>query len=551
MKLSTSLFALGFAVAAHAQNSLPILPTGNAFVWVPPQVAGQTYFNMTVNTTVTIQGLEFDCASPAETTGSIQLWLTNPGITTHVGNELNAAVWSQVASGPSVVPPTPADPRCCFTAGAVVQPGTYGVAVRYVDLGQVFVQGNGTNQNFSNTELSVTGGSVTPGAFAGNVFTPYVFRGTIFYANGVVPHACATDVEYGRGCYTTPGSFFQHFTQASATATALNGRSVSMLFTGTGYTVLPGVGVSYIAPTAAATSLAPVNDAETQVNLPAPFFHPGGSATTLYVHSNGYVSTGPNNGLPGTSNWTPVAAGMLNATNAMYAVAWHDFNPTEAGSGVIKHEAVGNLFIVTWENVESYPTTVVNPGTCQVQFDLSTGSVNYVWQSLTATGGSPYFDGTLIGYSPDGPSPQPDPIDVPTLTFVNITTPEVFPLTLASSTSPALGATVDLTTSNEGGLNVGINFLSAIQIPAPGIDLGILGAPGCVALMDVGAAVGSVISNLGAPFPGMVVSLPIPVQPNLAGVALFAQSVWLDAAANAFGIKTSNAVALTIGTFGL
>src|SRR5689334_1013373 len=153
MNLRTSVIALGLAAAAHAQNSLPVLPAGNAFVWVPPQVAGQTYFNLTVNTTVTIQGLDFDCASPPETSGSMELWLTNPGTTTHVGNETNASLWSLAASGATTLPLDPTVPTVCFTNGLVLQPGTYGVAVRYVNLGQVFVAGNGTNQSFSNAEL--------------------------------------------------------------------------------------------------------------------------------------------------------------------------------------------------------------------------------------------------------------------------------------------------------------------------------------------------------------------------------------------------------------
>lgn len=551
MKLRTSLFALGLAAAAQAQNSLPVLPTGNAFIWVPPAPSGQTYFNLTVNTTVTIQGLDFDCASPPETAGSIELWLTNPGTTTHVGNELNPAMWSLAASGPSTIPLNPGIPTVCFTNGVVLQPGTRGVAVRYVGLGQVFVAGNGTNQTFSNAQLTVQAGAVTSGPFTGTFPpAPYVFVGTIFYANGAVPHSCATDSEYGNGCYMTAGSFFQRFTAAAATAAALNGRSLSLLYTGVGYSVLPGINATYIAPSGGAQSLPALDDAETPVPLPLPLPHPGGLATTLYVHSNGYVSTGPNNVVPGTNNFTPVPNGLLNANNAMWAVAWHDFNAAEAGSGVIKHEQVGNLYVFTWDNVESYPAPLINRSTFQVQFDLSSGIVNYVWQTMAAAGGSAYFDETVVGYSPDGASPKPDPVDIPTLTFVNLVTPEVFPLTLSASTSPELGATVDLTTSNEGAPGVGINFLSTTQVPAPGIDLGIIGAPGCVALMDVAASVGNVITNLGTPFPSMTFSFAVPVTPTLAGVSVFSQSIWLDPAANPFGAKTSSAVALTLGTFG-
>ncbi len=73
--------------------------------------------------------------------------------------------------------------------------------------------------------------------------------------------------------------------------------------------------------------------------------------------------------------------------------------------------------------------------------------------------------------------------------------------------------------------------------------------PECAAHADIGQGIGNIISNLGSPFPGMSVSLPIPAAPPLLGVQLFGQSVWLDPVANAFGALVSNGLRTTIGNF--
>ena len=128
-----------------------------------------------------------------------------------------------------------------------------------------------------------------------------------------------------------------------------------------------------------------------------------------------------------------------------------------------------------------------------------------------------------------------------------LTVPEVLPLKLQASPSPVIGATVDYTTSNETGLNVGILFMGFASLP--GIDLGFIGAPGCQAHVDITGAVSSVISNLGVPGLSMTSQLPIPASTPLLGFQLFAQTVWIDPAANPFGALTSNGVRMTVGSF--
>ena len=127
--------------------------------------------------------------------------------------------------------------------------------------------------------------------------------------------------------------------------------------------------------------------------------------------------------------------------------------------------------------------------------------------------------------------------------------PEVFPLTLATSAKPLIGTTISLDTTNPTIPSVGINFVSTGQFAAPGIDLGVIGAAGCAALVDINAGVGNVISDLGLPGTSMSVSFPLPNNPVFAGLSIYSQSIWLDASANAFGAISSNALTLLLGNF--
>ena len=546
---SLSLLLVGMATA---QSSLSLAPAGGQFIWVPPPTNAGFFFDLTLNTTVTFQGVSFPTYTPIGTGNGMQMWITNPGTTTHVGNEANAALWTQVGSGTSAVPVAPTTPSVCFTQGVTLQPGTYGVALFAQNCNNLFAN-NGVAQTFSNPDMSVTLGSVSYGGFAAPLVN-YLFLGTLFYAPGTVAHSCATRQTVGVGCNTIAGSFYQRWTDNASMAAALNGRTLSLLWNGGNYTVTQGT-TGYLPPTAAAVPLATSNNGESTVNLPGTLAYPGGSTTQLVIGTDGYI--GPVSALPfpgANYSFIPYVQGFLDTATSVWAVCWHNFNTTELGSGTIKTESVGNLFVVTWEAVESLPGNATaatpNPCTFQAQFDLATGDVHYVYQSMTAIGGSQSYDHSLVGFSPGGPSPDAGPIDVTTLTALPLSSAEVQPLKLVATAAPVVGTSIDLVTSNENSGGVGINFLSLAALPAP-IDLGFIGAPGCSALVDTSVAVGNVISNLGAPLPTMNVTLPVPATPSLAGLQLASQSVWLDPVVNAFGAVTSNSVQMTVGLFAL
>lgn len=560
MMIRFALASFALAAAAVAQSSLQINPGTGAlqYLWVPAPAANPVGFfmNMTVTNALTIQGLSFPSYTPVGQSITVELYTTNPGISTYVGNETLQSNWTLRASGSAVIPTNASTPNVCFGAGVQLAPGTFGVAILVRNANNLF--SNLGPQTIANADLSVTVGSVSaqafvnpPSAYGTDTFH---FNGTLFYAPGLVTGSCATRASVGRGCNNVGGSFYQRWTDNVSMANSLNGRSLLLINTGAGYVLSPGP-ATFIAPTAAATSLPPINNGEALVPLPSPLAYPGGTTSQLIVNTDGHISPASNLPFPGINYaFMPYVDGMLNSLNAIWAVCWHNFNTTELGSGLIKWEAVGNLFVVTWDNVESLPgnATAQNANPCrfQAQFDLTTGNVSYVYQSMTTIGGSQSYDDTIVGWSPGGPSPDLGPINVATLTTLVLPGSETVGLRVAASAPPLLGTSIDFVTSNVTNTGFGVNFLSLVPLPAPGFDLAILGAPTCFAHVDLNAAVGNLISNVPG-LPPLNVTLSLPSTPALAGVALGNQSVWLDTAVNALGLLTSNGVTVTVGAFGL
>ena len=378
-----------------------------------------------------------------------------------------------------------------------------------------------------------------------------------------VPTPCpsGTNVAYGTGCYSAPGTgVYEFHSDAAVASAALQGNAVTMIPTGFGYTGiwLAGGATAYIAPSGTATSLVATDDGLlTGIALPAPMPTPNGPVTTISIASNAVIGLGStaNNG----GDFTPTGLDFSNAAGACF-YAWHDYNPGEAGSGAIKTEQVGNVFCVTWDGVENYSTPVgPNPGTMQFQLDLTTGAVTMLWTVVDANTTSTYGSAHLVGWKAGGTITDPGSQVLATALPLT-TSSQLLPMTLAASPSPVStpisGSTVTYTTANMpefapgAGIYVGVNILSLTQIPAPGVDLVIIGAPGCPAL--IGSL--DVTLNLVGVTPSNTSALPLP--PGLpAGIQIFAQSAALIVpnslpnGQNAFGLTTSNGIASTIGSW--
>lgn len=571
MQFFATLSAALLATAVGAQSPLAVTPAGGAlFIWPVPSPSHQTFFDLTVHTTITLRALAAPLVSPAGQRGTMELWLTNPGITSYTGNETNAGRWHRAASGIVVANGTTGSTAqlMCLScqdasgSGLVLAPGSYGCAIRYAGTANQFCAVPAVPNVFANAELTLTGGAVqytaftSPPASPGGGYAGWSWYGAIHYGNGAVPHACAESIPYGSGCLVRHASIYGRYPSARAAASALDRRSLSFVPNQLGaYDVRPGLAThGYLAPTAAALAVPATNDGEYQQPLTIPFVYPGGVATSLFIHSNGFVSVASNNVLTGV-NWFPSVGAFLNAPATGWWI-WHDLNPTELGSGSIwfEEDPTNGRIYVTWLRVESFPAGVANPSTFQMMFEPGTGIVTMHFRSLDPVGGAtlPPGDGWIVGYSPGGASPDPGPTDLRALMGgtappVRLPPGEVARLALNAGSRPRLGTTITLTTVNETGRSIGFTFL-ATRAVEPGLDLTALGAPGCTGLVDLAAGVGIPLANAGGGA-GMSVAVPIPNNPGLLGAVVPGQSAWFDPTANALGIVTSNGLRLALGNY--
>lgn len=353
----------------------------------------------------------------------------------------------------------------------------------------------------------------------------------------------ASSQSYGNGCYNQAGSIYETFTGLTFDLDS-GSPTNSLLFvpnsTG-GYLVLPGSN-QFFTPTSPDLLLTDDSLSPAQT-LPFAFPFGGTTTTAIRICSNGYLWL---NGIETIADLSPTSAELL-AQGPRIAPFWTDLNPASLVGGVrvgtIHYDIdplTGNA-VCSWLTVPEFGTA--NTGNLSTfQVDLApSGIFELRWQSTTTTPTRAILTGVSRGQGArDGGS-----TDLSTAPPFSVG-PDRDALRLALSARPRLGTVVQLNTTNPSTQGVGINFLGTGQLPAPGFDLAPLGAAGCAALVDVGQAIGNVISNLGLPGTSMSVALPIPSSPALVGLQLYSQSIWLDAAANTFGAITSNGIGMRL-----
>jgi uncharacterized repeat protein (TIGR02543 family) len=377
-----------------------------------------------------------------------------------------------------------------------------------------------------------------------------------FTSNGQLP---ASNVGLGQGCYTLSNSFYQYFATPGAASAALSGQSITLTPVGSSYAVSYGGG-TYLPPSGlAATILIGVDDGQMaiapSVNVP----YPGGSAASLWVHSNGIVAAGPITMPDVPNSHTPNVDDFLGETAAAW-FSWHNLDVTEGGA--IRWEEVAGVLYVTWQGVESHPgAPTTNPSTFQFQFDLNAGPtlgvVKYVWDTIASIGtgqSTGRAEQTLIGWSPGGASLDAGSIDLATATPFSTWAVEVQPLALSASptpvSTPTTGTPVTYTVTNipETFSGSGIRLAGLFFSFAPatgGVDLGMaLDAPGCrVYLQTLDASIGVGPSTLVTQTADLTFPPGVPY-----GLTLVAQALavfdagTLPNGQNPGGLITSNAV---------
>ena len=358
-----------------------------------------------------------------------------------------------------------------------------------------------------------------------------VGAGALFVAVGAkVPggstFAQVNTVGTGYGGANCQSSFYELFAPAAAFDLANTSMTLAYSAVTGNYTVGAGTG-SYITP--AGISLAMSDDTEVSTALPFTLPYPGGTTSTLYVCSNGFVSPGSNG-----ASYTPGSAEFFSG-GARWAAAWHDFLPN---TGMVLVDATAARVVVSYTAVPSYgdPTATA---TFQYQF-FPNGNVNILFQAVN-TGGNDY----LTGWTRGSGASDPGSMNISAgfgagLSLCNGPTPNV---ALAASARPVLGTTFTFDTTNiPAGSLLGLQILSQTQY-TPGLDLASIGMPGCTLYVGL-----DVTTQFATPTASASVPYSLPASPSLSGVLLLSQSATLSPGLNAFGFVTSNALQMVLGT---
>jgi len=448
--LSLSLFA-GFAAAQSPLTTLFLSNNNGA-------IGGGVYFDLTVAVPIVVTGIEVNTVG----SGSIDIY-TTPG--TRNGVQTNQSAWTLVSSGTVTGAVNNVPAPLTSMAPFALAPGSYGIALAGVGVAHYYTNGTGANQTYTTAELQLNAGEASNAAFAAPLFTPRVVNCAITYTVGSGGGSFAARSNYGSGCQSAPDVPFYEFFGAGTFDLANS--SMSLIHTGSGYLGLPGI--TSFRSTALANTLALTDDSEVNVPLSAPLrVGASGSTMALTVCSHGYVSVASGNGV----GFTPTSPAFLTHPQTGW-YCWHDYNPAAVGGGQVKFEEAGGVAYVTWDGVYDFGSTT--PNTFQMQFDLASGNVHMLWQSMS-TGGN----GFLVGFHEGGVSADPGPLDLSVaIPATFLSTFHVLPLSLTASARPVIGNNVNLTVSNiPGGSPFGVVLIGFAKFD-PGIQLPILPL-GCV-----------------------------------------------------------------------
>ena len=493
---------------------------------------GQVFFDLVVNSTISLRALDVNLGSVPGTHGRIEVYVTNPGTTTYAGNTDSPANWSLHAGGDVVAQGVDVPSPVCLDDYVVLLPGNYGIALRHVGVSASYTNGTLTNSIGSVPEMTLQAGAAQNAPWSG-LFMPRVFNGSLIFVAGAATGTptCASVTSYGQACYPpTPGSFYEH--TAVANTFDLSGQTLRMARNAAGgYDVTSAALSSFYSPTAADLGLAD-DELSAPIPLPAPFTYPGGSTTAIVVHSNGQVFLDDG----GASDFSPSAAEFL-ARGACLSPSWQDLDPSAGGSIHVDVDASSLVAFVTWNGVPGWGQS--QPWTMQVRLGLdgsaNPGEVEFRYQSLDNDAGA-----SLVGFTPRAGAGDPGGVDISAMVPFS-TVLEQDPLSLSVNPLPVQGANVTWTTGNVPPGTVLVAQTLSLGKRDP--FLPIPGASGCGQGIDLGLA------NTTLAFPPAPVqrSLSIPTGPSWTDVELFAQSFALLPGVNALGVTTSNAVETRIG----
>lgn len=146
---------------------------------------GAVYFDVTVGPNpISINA--FDTNTNETGAFTIDVY-TTPG--TSVGNETNPGAWTLAAVGSGTALGLDQPSNAVLDVPINLSAGTsYGIAiVMDASHGHDYTNGDGTNENYSNADLSIALGGASNVPFSGTIFSPRIWNGTIYYGSAGTP----------------------------------------------------------------------------------------------------------------------------------------------------------------------------------------------------------------------------------------------------------------------------------------------------------------------------------------------------------------------------
>lgn len=582
MKPFAPLVAAALAVSLAAQSPLTTIFAG------PNGLAngGVTFINMTVLVpSITVNRIDVNSNSTAGTRGRVRVWQTVPGVTFYSGSETNIVNWQVLGEGDVIAAGNDLPTTCCFRTPFTLTSamGQRGYAIEHIGIGPRYTNGTGTNQTYTNTEITLFAGVAAsnsnfsdPPQAGGTISHPFtgglagsgaarVFNGSIHYAVGGSAPVCSSSQNFGLACGGGYASWFNMSATPARANPKLTGKTFLMTPNLNGAYDVTTLPASPLVPYAGHTALAgwastiagavATDDGEvTTPSFSTPFVTPTGIVGSFVVHTNGMISVTSNLAYldvlaGGGDDWAPQTVALLNAPNTMWCV-WHDFDITTAGA--IRYDDNGSQIVITYDAVPNAFGAVTDVSTFQFVFDLITGSVSITFQAIDPIGvgpgndpysGNPY----LVGYSPGGANVRPQyEADVAILSVQYGAAADVAHTLLTSSPRPVFGSIIDYSVANlNAGFPLGFLYFSAGNPfePTGGLLLSFLGVgkPGCLLNFDLANSIGPF--SFGAP--GSVLTLDTnTVTPSMLGLDFWGQAIVFDLfAVDLFaGLVSSNAL---------
>ena len=167
-------------------------------------LGGAVYFDLTVaSSPISVTALDINTAETVSFS-NFRVYVL-PGMTS-AGHETNMALWTQVATGSGTGAGVDLPTHVTLSNPFPLNAGTlYGIAlVADPAITHHYTNGNGSNQNYSNANVSLVLGSTSNVPFTAPVFSPRVWNGTVYYdvgGGGCTPGTWVTKAPYPLSVY--------------------------------------------------------------------------------------------------------------------------------------------------------------------------------------------------------------------------------------------------------------------------------------------------------------------------------------------------------------